>query len=52
MVDFGEDGNLVIGELAQFGGFLEFFGTHDFDCIQFFIFLILSLVDIAVLSLS
>lgn len=32
MVDFGQDADLVIGKLAQFGRMFEFVHTHNLHC--------------------
>ena len=50
MVDFAEDGDLVIGELAQFGCMFEFLHVHDLHCKHSLCLAVLCLVDVAVLA--
>lgn len=52
MVDFAEDGDLVIGELAQFGCMFEFLHVHDLHCKHSLCLAVLCLVDVAVLPLT
>ena len=52
VADFGENGDLVIGEFTQFGSMLEFFHVHHLYCKVLVRLSILGLVDITVLTLS
>jgi hypothetical protein len=51
VTDFGEDADLVVGELAQFGSLFEFVNVHHLHCIKVLCFSVLGAVDIAVLAL-
>jgi hypothetical protein len=52
VVYLGEDGDLVVGELAQLGSVLEFLDVHHLDCENLLVFSILGLVYVAVLALA
>lgn len=52
MVDFGEDGDFVVGEFGEFGGVLEFLHVHHLDRVELLVLLVLALVDVAVLPLA
>lgn len=52
MVDFGEDGNLVVGELAQLGSVLELLDIHHFHGVMLMSLSVLGLVDVTILTLS
>lgn len=52
VVYFGQDGDLVVGELAQFGRVLELLDVHHLHCEDLLVFAVLCLVDVAVLALA
>ena len=52
MVNFRQDGDLIVSEFWKFGGVFEFLHVHHFYRIKLFRLLILALVDIPVLPLS
>lgn len=52
VVDFWQDGDLIVGEFTQFRGMLELLDIHDLDCVVLMRFAVLCLIDITVLSLS
>jgi hypothetical protein len=52
VVDFGEDGDLVVGELREFGSVFELLDVHYFYCVELFCFLVLTFVYVAVLPLA
>ena len=52
VVDLGEDGDLVVGELAEFRSVLEFLDVHYFHCENLLVFTVLCLVDITILTLT
>ena len=52
MVYFREDSDFVISEFAEFRSMFKLLDIHDFDSKVLMIFLVLSLIDVAVLSLS
>lgn len=52
VVYLGEDGDLVIGELAKFGRMLEFLHIHHLHCINLLVLSVFSFVDVPVLALS
>ena len=51
VADLGEDGDLVVGELAELGGVLELLDVHDLDGVDALVLPVLGLVDVAVLAL-
>lgn len=51
VIDFGENGYLVIGEFAEFRCMFEFLDIHNFDSIVLMCFLVFCFVDITILSL-
>lgn len=52
MIDLWQDGDFVVGELGQFGSVFEFLYVHHLYGVKLLGFLILALVNIAVLSLT
>jgi hypothetical protein len=52
VVYFGQDGDLVVGELAQLGRLLELLDVHHLHCEDLLVFAVLCLVDVAVLPLA
>ena len=52
VVNLGQNGDLVVGELTEFWGVFELLDVHDFDCVILVGFAVLGLVDVAVLTLA
>jgi hypothetical protein len=52
VVDLGEDGDLVVGELAEFGRMLELLHIHHFYREDLLVFTVFGLVDVPVLALT
>lgn len=52
MVDFGQNGNFVVGKLTELRSMLELFHIHNLHCEVLVILLVLGLVDVSILSLT
>ena len=52
VVDFGENGDFVVGEFAEFGRVLELLHVHHFDRVDVFVPAVLGPVDVPVLPLA
>ena len=51
MVDFGQDCDLIVGELTQFGCMFKLLNVHNFDCIMLVRLPIVCFIHITILSL-